>query len=62
MTDIRPLRGEADYDTALAAIEAYFDHEPILGSPEADRFDLLALVIADHEAKHWAMEPPDAPN
>jgi len=62
MTDIRPLRGEADDDAALDAIEAYFDHEPILGSPEADRFDLLALVIADYEAKHWAIEPPDAPD
>lgn len=62
MLDIRPLRSEADYDGALAAIETYFDHEPPLGSPEADRFDLLALVIADYEARHWAIEAPDAPD
>ena len=59
MTDIRPLRTEADYDAALKAIEPYFEHEPALGSPEADRFDLLALVIADYEGKHWAIEAPD---
>ncbi len=62
MLDIRPLRSEADYDAALKAIETYFDHEPEAGSAESDRFDLLALVIADYEAKHWAIEAPDAPD
>ena len=62
MTDIRPLRNEADYDAALGAIQAYFENEPAPDSPEADRFDLLALVIADYEAKHWAIEAPDAPD
>jgi len=62
MTDIRPLRSEADYDAALETIEAYFDAEPAPGTVEADRFDLLALVIADYEARHWAIEPPDAPD
>jgi HTH-type transcriptional regulator/antitoxin HigA len=62
MMDIRPLRSEADYDAALLAIAEYFEHEPLPGSPEADRFDLLALVIGDYEAKHWAIEAPDAPD
>ena len=62
MTDIRPLKTEADYDAALKAIEVYFESEPAPGSPEADRFDLLALVIADYEGKHWAIEAPDAPD
>ncbi|HZY22968.1 MAG: type II toxin-antitoxin system HigA family antitoxin [Microvirga sp.] len=59
MMDIRPLRTEADYDAALAAIEAFFDDEPDPGSPEADAFDLLALVIADYERRHWPIDPPD---
>jgi|SRR5580658_976858 HTH-type transcriptional regulator/antitoxin HigA len=62
MVEIRPLRSEDDYDAALEAIEVYFQNEPVVGSPEADRFDLLALVIADYEAKHWAIEAPDAPD
>jgi HTH-type transcriptional regulator/antitoxin HigA len=57
--DIRPLRSEADYDAALTEIERYFEREPEIGTAEADRFDLLALVIADYEAKHWAIDPPD---
>jgi HTH-type transcriptional regulator/antitoxin HigA len=62
MTEVRPLRSEADYDEALEAIGAFFESEPPPGSPEADRFDLLALVIDDYERKHWAIDPPDAPD
>src|SRR5260370_14034880 len=57
-TMIRPLRTEADYDAALAEIERYFDKPPKLGTPAADRFDLLALVIEDYERKAWPIEPP----
>src|SRR5437764_8933296 len=56
---IRPLHSEADYDVALADIERYFENEPKPGTPEADRFDLLALVIEDYEKKHWPINPPD---
>jgi len=56
---IRPLRSEVDYDAALEEIERYFELEPQPGTPEADRFDLLALIIEDYERKHWPIEPPD---
>lgn len=56
---IRPLHSEADYDTALNEIERYFENEPRPGTPEADRFDLLALIIEDYERKRWPIEPPD---
>jgi HTH-type transcriptional regulator / antitoxin HigA len=56
---IRPLRSEADYDAALEEIDWYFENEPKPGTPDADRFDLLALVIEDYERKHWPIEPPD---
>jgi HTH-type transcriptional regulator/antitoxin HigA len=56
---IRPLRNEAEYEAAIDEIERYFDHEPRRGTPDADRFDLLALVIEDYERKHWPIEPPD---
>ena len=56
---IRPLRSEADYEAALAAIEHYFEREPKPGPPDADRFDLLALVIEDYQKKRWPIEPPD---
>src|SRR6202035_5981664 len=57
---IRLLRTEADYDEALEQIERYFENEPKPGTPEADRFDLLALIIEDYERKRWPIEPPEA--
>jgi HTH-type transcriptional regulator/antitoxin HigA len=56
---IRPIHSEAEYDAALAEIEQYFDEAPKLGTAEADRFDLLALVIEDYEKRHWPIEPPN---
>jgi HTH-type transcriptional regulator/antitoxin HigA len=58
--DVRPIRTEADYDWALKAIEPYFQREPKRGTPEADRFDVLAALIEAYEARHWPVEPPDA--
>ncbi|HLJ63828.1 MAG TPA: XRE family transcriptional regulator [Stellaceae bacterium] len=57
---IRPLHSEADYDGALNEIEQYFENEPRPGTAEADRFDLLALIIEDYERRRWPIEPPDA--
>ena len=59
MMDIRPIRTEADYDWALKEIEAYFDNEPVRGSPEADRFDVLTELILAYEAKHWPVDDLD---
>ena len=56
---IRPIRNEAEYDEALEEIERYFKNEPRPGTPEADRFDLLALVVEDYERKRWPIEPPE---
>jgi HTH-type transcriptional regulator / antitoxin HigA len=56
---IRPLHSEADYESALNEIERYFEKEPKPGTPETDRFDLLALIIEDYERKRWPIEPPD---
>jgi HTH-type transcriptional regulator/antitoxin HigA len=56
---IHPIRSEADYKAAVDEIEHYFDNEPKPDTPEADRFDLLALVIEDYERRRWPIEPPD---
>jgi antitoxin component HigA of HigAB toxin-antitoxin module len=41
-------------------IEGYFEEEPKRGTPEADRFELLARVIEDYERRRWPIDPPDA--
>jgi len=56
---IRPIRTETEYEEALDEIEQYFESEPKLGTPEADRFDLLTLIVEDYERKCWPIEPPE---
>lgn len=57
--DIRPIRNEADYDWALKEIEQYFDNQPEPGTPRADRFDVLATLIAAYEDREWSIAAPD---
>ncbi len=57
--DIRPLRNERDYNWALNEIAQYFERQPRRGTPEADRFDVLAALIESYEARHWRIAPPD---
>ena len=57
--DIRPLKTEADYDWAIAEITRYFEVEPEIGSPDADRFDVLATLIEAYEEKHYPIATPD---
>jgi len=58
--NIRPIRTEADYKAALKAISLYFDQEPEAGTGDADRFEIMLALIQVYEAKHHAIDPPDA--
>lgn len=56
--DIRPIKTEADHRWALAEIERYFEHQPEPGTPDSDRFDVLADLIEAYENRNWAIEAP----
>ena len=57
MTHIRPVRTEADYETALARIDALMDADP--DSPEARELDMLVDLVDLYESRHEPMEYPD---
>ena len=57
--EIKPIRTEQDYETALAAVAPFFDAEPKPGSIEADRFEIMVMLIEAYEAKHYRIDPPD---
>jgi HTH-type transcriptional regulator/antitoxin HigA len=59
MNQLKPIRSEADYEAALKRIEPYFDDEPVPGTPEADEFEMLIMLIDAYEKKHHAIAPPD---
>jgi len=54
-SDIRIIRDEAGYRSALAEFEAFFDHEPEAGSDAGDRFELLGLLLAKYEEDRFPM-------
>ena len=58
---IRPVRTDADYQAALAAIDRLTagDREPAPGSAEADRLHVLLALVHDYEAQHHPIDPPD---
>jgi HTH-type transcriptional regulator/antitoxin HigA len=59
MENIRPIKTETDYDWAISEITAYFDRQPVPGTPEAARFDVLATLIEAYEDIHYPMAAPD---
>jgi len=59
MMDVRALHTDADYTWALEQIEPYFEHEPEPGTPEGDRFDVLATLIEAYEARRYVVPVSD---
>lgn len=57
--DIRPIRTDADYQQALAAVAPYFEREPEPGTEEGDRFEILLALIQAWESRHVRIDPPD---
>lgn len=57
---LKPIRTEQDYDVALREASAFFNKEPEPGSPDGDRFEMLAMLIEDYEQKHYLIDAPDA--
>ncbi len=56
---VRPIHDEADYAWALREIEQYFEHEPEPGSPDGNRFDVLAILIEAYERKRYDIPTAD---
>lgn len=55
--NIKPIRTEYDYQSALQRFEEIFD-API-GTLESDEADILGLMIDEYEKKHYPIDTPD---
>ena len=56
--DIRPIQSPADHSWALAQIESLWEQaEP--GTPEGDRFEVLATLVDAYEREHFPIPAPD---
>ena len=57
MNDIRPIRTEADYNAALARIEALMDRSD--DPAAADELEVLATLVDVYEDAHYPIPTPD---
>ncbi len=55
--ELKPIRTEADYRNALAEIDRLWEAPE--GSPEADRLEILAILVETYEKAHFPVEAPD---
>ena len=53
------IKTEEDYKAALREVSAYFDKEPVPGSAEGDRFEVLITLVDAYETKHYPIGLPD---
>jgi HTH-type transcriptional regulator/antitoxin HigA len=57
--EIKPIRSESDYQTALKEIEMLMETQP--GTPEGDRMEVLVTLVEAYEAKYFPVPEPDDP-
>ncbi|EOW9438717.1 type II toxin-antitoxin system HigA family antitoxin [Vibrio cholerae] len=55
--DIRPIKTDADYRSALNDIENVMMAEP--DTVEGEKLDILVTLVEAYEAKHFPMDLPD---
>ena len=55
--NIKVIKNEGDYQTALKRLEVIFD-API-DSPEGDEAEILSILIEKYEDEHYPIDPPD---
>ena len=54
---IKPIRGEKEYEAALAEVERLWGAKS--GTPRGDRLDVLATLIEAYEDKHFPTDQTD---
>ena len=59
--EIRVIRNDRDHKRALREIEGLWPPSgaPRAGTAEAERLELLAILVDDYERKRWPIGPPD---
>lgn len=57
--EIKAIRTEADYFSALGLVSTLIDLDPVPDCPEGERLDVLGTLVQAYEAKHYPIDPPD---
>lgn len=57
--NIHPIHTPADYKAALKEVSTLIDIDPVVGTAQADRLEVLGALVEAYEAKHYKLELPD---
>ena len=57
--DIRPIRTDEDYEVALREIARLMESEPMEGSPEFDKLEILATLVEAYERANYSIQSAD---
>lgn len=55
--DVKAIKTDADYETALTEIEGLMDAVP--DTPEGDLLDVLTTLVEAYEERHFPIDAPD---
>jgi len=55
--ELKPIRTKAEYKAALLEIETLFDVPD--KTPEADKLEVLVMLVEKYEAQHFPIPAPD---
>ena len=55
---IKPIKNDKDYEDALAAVSSLINEDPMLGTENADKLEVLATLIEKYEDTYYRIEPP----
>jgi len=50
------IKTDEQYEEALAVVEELMDSDPEPGTGDADKLELLILLISNYEKEHFPME------
>lgn len=57
MKDVRPIKTESDYESAIELITTLWGAEP--DTPSGDKLDVLITLVEAYEREHHPVDPPD---
>ncbi|MBF00458.1 helix-turn-helix domain-containing protein [Flavobacterium coralii] len=55
--EIKPIKTEKDYNSAIERLEVIFDAKP--GTIEGDELEVLGILIEKYEQEHFPIDMPD---
>jgi len=58
----RTLYTDQDYHEALKIASVMVDADPVPGTPDGDRLEMLATLIEEYEAQHFPLGPGPTPS